>query len=124
MLQEAVMAQKMALEQQAAGLTLEFQQRKAQEVMAREYQIQRQYYDVEQKLASVYQKQHGIDGRLSQQQISVGHAALQAPPGSPLPIPHGQPPMTMQLAPGSQQVVASSPMLQPSTSRHLSMSVA
>merc|ERR1719247_1272210 len=98
MLQEAAMAQKMALEQQAAGLTLEFQQRKAQEeMMAREYQIQRQYYDAEQKLASVYQKQHGVDGRLSQQQISVGHAALQAPPGSPLPIPHGQPPMTMQL---------------------------
>jgi len=77
MLQEAAMAQKMALEQQAAGLTLEYQQRKAQEeMMAREYQIQKQYFDAEQKLAAQYQKQHGADGRLSEQQLAMGHAAI------------------------------------------------
>jgi len=94
MLQEAAMAQKMALEQQAAGLALEYQQRKAQEeMMAREYQIQKQYWDAEQKLAAQYQKQHGIDGRLSEQQLAMGHAAIssmgqgQGPPGTPMNAP-------------------------------------
>lgn len=85
MLQEAAMAQKMALEQQAAGLCLEFQQRKAQEeMMAREYQIQKQYYEAEQKLAATYQKQHGVEGRLSQQQLAMGHAAISSTAGAPV----------------------------------------
>lgn len=140
MLQEAAMAQKMALEQQAAGLTLEYQQRKAQEeMMAREYQIQKQYYDAEQKLSQQYQKHHGIDGRaagigtdgrLSQQQLAMGHQAInsmagqqmsqygpaQPPPqygnpgtyfGSAMGAQLGSPPMSMmQAAPATQSAVA------------------
>jgi len=112
MLQEAAMAQKMALEQQAAGLTLEYQQRKAQEeMMAREYQIQRQYFDAEQKLAAQYQKQHGIEGRLSQQQLAMGHAALQGgpPPGSPMQLPPGSP-MPMAGPQGSSMQIVGPPM--------------
>merc|ERR1712087_893099 len=55
MLQEAAMAQKAALEQQAAALTLEYQQKKAEEEMlAKQYQIQKQYYDAEVHLARQY----------------------------------------------------------------------
>merc|ERR1719379_3360518 len=57
MLQEAAMAQKTTLEQQAAALTLEYQQKKAEEEMlVKQYQIQKQYYDAEMKLAAQYQK--------------------------------------------------------------------
>merc|ERR1719199_103073 len=93
-------AQKQALAQMV------HQQKKAQEeMMAREYQIQRQYFDAEQKLAAQYQKQHGIEGRLSQQQLAMGHAALQGgpPPGSPMQLPPGSP---MQLPPGSPMPMA------------------
>merc|ERR1719359_2217644 len=57
MLQEAAMAQKSALEQQAAALSLEYQQKKCEEEMLqKQYEIQKQYYDAETKLASAYQK--------------------------------------------------------------------
>merc|ERR550537_2049712 len=57
MLQEAAMQQKSALEQQAAALTLEYQQKKAEEEMlVKQYQIQKQFYDAEQKLAAQFQK--------------------------------------------------------------------
>jgi len=55
MVQEATMSQKAALEQQAAALTLEYNQKKAQEEMlAKQYQIQKQYYEAEVKLATQY----------------------------------------------------------------------
>jgi hypothetical protein len=55
MLQETVMAQKSALEQQACALALEYQQKKAQEeMMAKQYEIQKQYYEAEAKLATQY----------------------------------------------------------------------
>merc|ERR1719162_1964285 len=55
MLQEATMAQKAALEQQAAALALEYNQKKAQEeMMAKAYAIQKQYYDAEMQLANKY----------------------------------------------------------------------
>jgi hypothetical protein len=55
MLQEATMAQKAALEQQAAALTLEYNQKKAMEEMqAKQYAIQKQYYEAEVKLAQQY----------------------------------------------------------------------
>merc|ERR1712166_1018969 len=48
MLQEAAMAQKSALEQQAAALTLEYQQKKCEEEMlAKQFEIQKQYYEAE-----------------------------------------------------------------------------
>merc|ERR1719506_85176 len=57
MLQEAAMAQKSALEQQAAALTLEWQQKKAEEdMLQKQYEIQKQYYDAETKLAAQFQK--------------------------------------------------------------------
>jgi len=60
MLQEAAMAQKSALEQQAAALTLEYQQKKAEEeMMAKQYEIQKAYYEAEIKLQAQYQKVTG-----------------------------------------------------------------
>jgi len=57
MLQEAAMAQKSALEQQAAALTLEYQQKKAEEdMLTKQYQIQKQYFEAESKLAQQFQK--------------------------------------------------------------------
>merc|ERR1719272_2208516 len=57
MLQEAAMHQKSALEQQAAALSLEYQQKKAEEdMLAKQYQIQTQYYEAETKLAAQFQK--------------------------------------------------------------------
>merc|ERR1719503_331977 len=57
MLQEAAMSQKSALEQQAAALTLEYQQKKAEEdLLGKQYEIQKQYYDAETKLAAQFQK--------------------------------------------------------------------
>merc|ERR1711907_23424 len=57
MLQEAAMAQRSALEQQAAALTLEWQQKKAEEEMLKkQYEIQRQYVDAENKLATQFNK--------------------------------------------------------------------
>eukprot|EP00427_Karlodinium_veneficum_P010245 CAMPEP_0169086454 /NCGR_PEP_ID=MMETSP1015-20121227/13707_1 /TAXON_ID=342587 /ORGANISM="Karlodinium micrum, Strain CCMP2283" /LENGTH=158 /DNA_ID=CAMNT_0009146619 /DNA_START=141 /DNA_END=617 /DNA_ORIENTATION=- len=56
MLQEAVNAQHAALEQQAAALTLEYTQKKAEEEMLmKRYQIMKQYYDAEMQLAKQYQ---------------------------------------------------------------------
>jgi len=52
-LQEAAVQQKSALESQAAGLKLEYEQRKAQEdMMIRQYEIQKQYYEAQQKMLS------------------------------------------------------------------------
>lgn len=51
-LQEAAMAQKAALEQQAAMLTLEYQQKKAEEeLLLKQFNIQRQYQEAETELA-------------------------------------------------------------------------
>jgi len=115
MLQEAAMAQKMALEQQAAGLTLEYQQKKAQEeMMAREYQIQKQYFEAEQKLAATYQKQHGVDGRgPSQQQLPTGQQAMAQPQMQPqMNFPGLQPSVSV----GMQQPPMYGGGLQPSMS--------
>merc|ERR1719316_253109 len=55
MLQESAMAQRSALEQQAAALTLEWQQKKAEEEMLKkQYEIQRQYCEAENKLATQF----------------------------------------------------------------------
>jgi len=57
MLQEAAMAQKSALEQQACALTLEYQQKKAEEEMLqKQFEIQTQYFNAETKLAAQFQK--------------------------------------------------------------------
>jgi len=57
MLQEAAMQQKSVLEQQAAALTLEYQQKKAEEEMLqKQFEIQKQYYDAENVLAAQFQK--------------------------------------------------------------------
>jgi len=57
MLQEAAMAQRSALEQQAAALTLEYQQKKAEEEMLKkQYEIQCQFVDAENKLATQFNK--------------------------------------------------------------------
>merc|ERR1711981_1281214 len=59
-LQEAHMAQRSALEQQAAALTLEYQQKKAEEEMLKkQYEIQKQFFDAENKLAVQFQKVAG-----------------------------------------------------------------
>merc|ERR1719272_2015511 len=56
MFQEAAMAQKSALEQQACALTLEYQQKKAEEEMLqKQFEIQSQYYNAETKLAAQFQ---------------------------------------------------------------------
>merc|ERR1719432_393796 len=53
---------RMVLEQQASALALEYNQRKAQEdMMMRQYQIQRQYYDNSQRLQGMqYEVQRGV----------------------------------------------------------------
>jgi len=56
-LQQAVMAQTMALEQQAATLTLRYQCQLAEEDrVQKDYNLQRQYYDVEMKIAEQMQR--------------------------------------------------------------------
>lgn len=56
-LQQSVMAQTMALEQQAAGLTLRYQCQLAEEDrQQKDYVIQRQYYESEVKIASQRQR--------------------------------------------------------------------
>lgn len=57
-LQEAAMNQKMTLESQASALCLEYQQRKVQEeMMMREYKIQKEYYESGVKLMQQYQQE-------------------------------------------------------------------
>merc|ERR1719327_2064967 len=57
MLQEAAMQQKTALEQQAAALTLEYQQKKAEEeMMFKQYEIQKNFFEAENKLATDFNK--------------------------------------------------------------------
>merc|ERR1719162_1750467 len=56
-LQEAAVQQKSTLEGQAAGLKLEFEQKKAQEdMMIRQYEIQKQYYEANVKLQTQMQQ--------------------------------------------------------------------
>jgi hypothetical protein len=78
-LQEMAVQQKSALEGQAAGLKLEFEQRKAQEdMMIRQYEIQKQYY----------QAQLDLQGKMQQ---------LQPPPAPG--VPPGAPPMAPAMMP-------------------------
>lgn len=97
-LQEAAMAQKMALEQQAAGLTLEYQQKKAQEEMLqREYHIQKQYWDAEQKLVAQHkQEQERLARNAPGPEVAqLARGGIQ--PGGMLPggLPPGMPPLAV-----------------------------
>merc|ERR1719478_1698928 len=57
MLQESAMAQRSALEQQAAALTLEYQQKKAEEEMLKkQYEIQKNFCEAENKLATDFNR--------------------------------------------------------------------
>merc|ERR1712118_148143 len=70
---EAHMAQRSALEQQAAALTLEYQQKKAEEEMLKkQYEIQRQFIDAENKLATQFNKVVG------EEQAALAKAQQQA----------------------------------------------
>merc|ERR1712216_1035154 len=76
MLQEAAMQQKSVLEQQAAALTLEYQQKKAEEEMLfKQFEIQKQYYDAETKLAAQFQK-------VTQEEVKAMGALQMAQPGA------------------------------------------
>ena len=79
MLQESAMAQRSALEQQAAALTLEYQQKKAEEEMLKkQYEIQKQFFDAENKLATQFQKVAGEEQaamwKAQQQAAALGAA--------------------------------------------------
>lgn len=62
MLQETAMVHRKTLEEKAAALTLDFQQRKAQEdLLVKQYQIQKQFVDNERQLEKEYsQKQQSL----------------------------------------------------------------
>merc|ERR1711988_1294577 len=87
MLQEAHMAQRSALEQQAAALTLEYQQKKAEEEMLKkQYEIQKNFYDAETKLATQFNaevsKEQAEPNKLGQQAAALGMGTV--PMGVPM----------------------------------------
>jgi len=118
-LQQEAMNQKTALENQAAGLKLEYEQRKAQEeMMFKQYELQKTYYDSERKMAQQQQE----FAQMQQQQAAVGTSQTPAvpPPGAMFALPSvqapaglPQPPMQMQgmmMMPGAMQ--ASQPSME------------
>merc|ERR1719487_89405 len=90
-LQEAHMAQRSALEQQAAALTLEYQQKKAEEEMLKkQYEIQKQFFDAETKLANQFQqevsKEQAEMNKLGQQAAALGMGTVPMV-GMPMAVP-------------------------------------
>merc|ERR1712138_184606 len=79
MLQEAHMAQRSALEQQAAALTLEYQQKKAEEeLLQKQYEIQKQFVTAENKLATEYAK---VTAEEQAQMVKLGTQQMQIAQG-------------------------------------------
>merc|ERR1719454_981812 len=88
MLQEAHLSQRSALEQQAAALTLEWQQKKAEEeLLQKQYEIQKQYVSAENKLASDYAKVAAQEQaemiKLGTQQMQIAQQTGVQPGGLP-----------------------------------------
>merc|ERR1719287_246529 len=81
MLQESAMAQRSALEQQAAALTLEYQQKKAEEEMLKkQYEIQKNFCEAENKLATDFNKVVGEEQK-AMLEVQQKAAALGVNPG-------------------------------------------
>merc|ERR1712008_508526 len=85
-LQQTAQAKRAELEQQATGLTLEFQQRKVQEeFMVQQLGIQKQHQEAQQRLAEEMQKlglQSGPPGDLSGRGLGMGLSPNGLMPGS------------------------------------------
>merc|ERR1719162_2496634 len=95
-LQEAAVQQKSTLEGQAAGLKLEFEQKKAQEdMMIRQYEIQKKYYEANQKLQAQLQQ---VAPQQPQQVQGPPPAMMLQPSSTMVASPYPQGMMTM---PGS-----------------------
>jgi len=100
-LQEAAVQQKSTLEGQAAGLKLEFEQKKAQEdMMIRQYEIQKQYYEAQVKLQSQMQQVMPEAGQM--QQVLQMQQAQGQPGMQQMMMQPGTQPMMMQMAPQGQ----------------------
>jgi hypothetical protein len=87
-LQQDAMNQKIGLENQAAGLKLEYEQRKAQEeMMFRQYELQKSYFEAEQKMHAEFKGQGQAQAQPQQGQQTPAVPGMGAPF---FPMPYGQ----------------------------------
>jgi hypothetical protein len=104
---EKAVQQKSALEGQAAGLKLEFEQKKAQEsMMIRQYEIQKQYYEKQMQLQSQMSQ---LGPRPPGMPVVPGMATVPVPGLNPQAMPQGFPQGMVTAMPGSQGMITAMP---------------